>query len=265
MDLSVKTTGTDPPATQRSVQVWDRTTRVFHWLNALCVLGLVGVGTVILYAGDLGVSNEGKVALKTIHVWIGYVFVLNLAWRLVWGFIGGPYARWSAILPGGRGYASALVASATRLLSPAPAPEPEPGHSPLGRLAVSILLAALFVQGATGLILAGTDVYMPPFGGYFAEWVAGPDLDPSQVQPYAPESVDEAMYADMRAFRAPVIDTHLATYFILLALILLHIAAVVIVELRSGGNIISAMFTGEKSIPTNVKRPEVEDRGEQSQ
>ena len=224
--------------------VWDRTTRVFHWLNVLCVFGLIGVGTVILYAGDLGVSSDGKIGLKTLHVWIGYVFLINLAWRLIWGFIGGPYARWSAVLPGGKGYGTALR-SYLRVIM-----EREPysyvGHNPVGRIAVTLLLTALLVQGASGILLAGTDVYMPPFGQYFAEWVAAPDMDPSKVRPYAPETVNEASYEDMRAFRAPVIKTHLTTYYVLLVLILLHVIGVVTTEVRKGGTLISAMFTGRR-------------------
>src|SRR5690606_26921644 len=46
-------------------KVWDATTRVFHWLNVLCVLGLIAVGTVILNADALGVPNDGKIILKT--------------------------------------------------------------------------------------------------------------------------------------------------------------------------------------------------------
>jgi cytochrome b len=59
---------------------------------------------VILNAKSLGVSGEGKILLKTIHAYIGYVFVINLSWRLVWGFIGNKYVRWKAILPIGKGY-----------------------------------------------------------------------------------------------------------------------------------------------------------------
>jgi cytochrome b len=217
---------------------------VFHWLNVLCVLGLIGVGTVILYAGDLGVTNDGKIALKTLHVWIGYIFVLNLAWRLIWGFIGGPYARWSAVLPGGKNYGAA-VRSYVRGIT-----NREPyswlGHNPLGRIAVTLLLTALLVQGTSGIQLAGSDVYMPPFGSYFAQWVAAPDMDPSLVRPYAPETVNEASYKEMRAFRAPVIKTHLTTYYVLLVLIVLPVVGVVTTEVRKGGAIISAMFTGRK-------------------
>ena len=143
--------------------VWDRTTRFFHWLNVLCVLGLIGVGTVILYAGDLGVSDDGKIGLKTLHVWIGYVFLINLLWRIVWGFIGGPYARWSALLPMGKGYCSALRSYARVMMKREP--YSDPGHNPIGRISVTLLLAALLVQGLSGILLAGTDVYMPPFGG----------------------------------------------------------------------------------------------------
>ena len=240
--------------------VWDRTTRFFHWLNVLCVLGLIGVGTVILYAGDLDVSNDGKIGLKTLHVWIGYVFLTNLLWRLIWGFIGGPYARWTAVLPMGKDFGSALRSYARSMMKREP--NSYLGHNPVGRISVTLLLAALLVQGSSGILLAGTDVYMPPFGQYFAEWVAAPDMDPSQVRPYAPETVNETSYDAMRNFRAPVIATHLTTYYVLLILILLHVVGVVTTELRKGGTIISAMFTGRKilsvSPETKLEKPPVE-------
>ncbi len=229
----------------REYKVWDATTRIFHWLNVLCVLGLIAIGTLILNAGALDISDNGKILLKTLHVWVGYVFALNLFWRLVWGFIGGPYARWRAVLPLGRGYGSALADEIKRIRSGQNVGYL--GHTPLGRIAVTVLLLMLTVQAATGLILAGTDVYMPPFGGYFAEWVAADGLDPSQVLPYAPETVNPEAYQAMRDMRAPVIETHEIMYFALLGMIALHILAVVLTELRHGGTIISAMFTGRKA------------------
>jgi hypothetical protein len=83
-------------------------------------------------------------------------------------------------------------------------------------------------------------------GGTMREWVAGDTHDPALVRPYAPDTVNAQAYADMRAFRAPIVETHELTYFILLALIAIHIASAVIAELREGGTIISAMFTGRK-------------------
>ncbi len=226
-------------------KVWDATTRVFHWLNVICVLGLIAVGTAILQANALGVPNDGKIILKTTHVWIGYVFVFNLLWRLIWGFIGGPYARWRAVLPFGSGYATQLADEISAIREGRVVNYI--GHTPLGRIAVTVLLGVLIIQGATGLILAGTDLYMPPFGTTIAADVAASGLDPSQVRPYAPETVDPEAYKAMRDMRAPVVETHEIMYFVLLGLIALHILAVVLTELKHGGNIVSAMFSGRKT------------------
>ena len=93
----------------KAYSVWDATVRWFHWINVLCVLGLIAIGVALLNDSALGISNDGKVLLKTVHVWIGYVFALNLLWRFVWAFVGGVYSRWSAILPVGPGYLSENV------------------------------------------------------------------------------------------------------------------------------------------------------------
>ena len=49
--------------------VWDANIRWFHWINVLCVLGLIAVGVAILNDKALGVSTEGKILLKTVHVY----------------------------------------------------------------------------------------------------------------------------------------------------------------------------------------------------
>ncbi|WP_289302671.1 cytochrome b/b6 domain-containing protein, partial [Methylophaga sp. UBA3996] len=68
--------------------VWDRMVRWFHWINVLSVIALIAIGVAILNSKALGVSTDGKILLKTWHVYIGYVFVINLAVRLFWTFIG---------------------------------------------------------------------------------------------------------------------------------------------------------------------------------
>lgn len=60
-------------------KVWDRTTRWFHWINVLGVLGLAVLGLAILNEKIFGASAEGKVVLKTLHTYVGYVFAANLA------------------------------------------------------------------------------------------------------------------------------------------------------------------------------------------
>jgi cytochrome b len=224
--------------------VWDAGVRRFHWINLLCMLGLVGVGVVLLNARALGVTSEGKILLKTVHVWIGYVFVLNLLWRLVLAFIGSEHARWRAFLPGGRGY----LAELRRYLADFRDGRPRQylGHNPLGRLAITVMLLLLTTQAITGLVLAGTDLFYPPLGNWIAGRVAAPGIDPATLVPYAPEMYDEAAWEAMRAFREPFFTVHYCGFYALLALVVLHITAVVVTELREGGNLVSAMITGRK-------------------
>ena len=221
-------------------KVWDRTTRIFHWVNVLAILVLITCGVALLNAGKMGIPNDGKIILKTVHVYAGYVFAINLTWRLVWMFIGGPFARWRAVLPFGKGYLAGLQAYISGQQTV------YRGHNPLGRLAVTILLAAMTVQAITGLVLAGTDIYYPPFGAMIAEWVAAPGVDPSAILPYDSSLVDPDAYSKMRSFRRDYLDVHVQNFYIIISFVVLHIAAVVWTENKHGGGIISAMFTGRK-------------------
>lgn len=224
--------------------VWDSCTRWFHWINVLCVLSLMAVGLVILNGGVLGISNDGKVLLKELHVWIGYIFALNLLWRFIWAFFGNRYARWNAILPGGKGFTRALRNYIVAFMSGQP--ERYLGHNPLGRLSILVLFLLLSVQAITGLVLAGTDLFYPPFGHWIAQWIAAPGIKPEALVPYAPQMYEAQAYETMRAFRKPFITVHEYSFFILVFSVLLHTFAVILTELREGGNIISAMFTGKK-------------------
>ena len=230
----------------KSYAVWDVGTRCFHWINVLCVTALAVVGTVILNAGDLGVNNAGKVTLKTVHTWIGYVFVLNLLWRIVWAFLGNRYARWRSILPGGGGYFQAIRRYAAAFFTSQP--EQYLGHNPIGRLSVAAMLLLMAAQAITGLVLTGTDLFYPPIGHWIAQWVAAPGVSPDSLVPYAPEMYNAAAYETMRAFRKPIAVVHLYTFYTLTVIVILHVAAVIITELKEGGGIISAMFTGRKVI-----------------
>lgn len=229
----------------KSYPVWDLPVRLFHWINVLCVLGLVAVGTVILFANSLGVSADGKVTLKIIHAWIGYVFTFNLLWRLVHAFFGNANARWSAILPGRKGYFGQLKAYVG-------GGKDRPifrGHNPLGRIMITVIFALLTAQMVTGLVLAGTDLYFPPFGHEFAEWATGSGEDHSRLEglrPGAKEMLDPVGYAEMRKFREPFISIHKIAYYLLLLAIAIHVTAVIVAEIRERQGLVSAMFTGEK-------------------
>lgn len=237
--------------------VWDAGTRWFHWINAISVITLAIVGFVIMQAGDLGVSDAGKATLKRVHVSVGYVMAANLLWRFVWAFIGNRHARWRAILPGGAGYWAALRGYVSAFLSGRP--EPWLGHNPLGRIAVALILLLLTTMAATGLVIAGTDLFWPPFGGRIAEWVAAPGVDPATLVPYAPQLYDAAAWQEMREFRKPFVTVHEWGFYAIATVSVLHIAGVVITEVREGGSIVSAMFTGSKVF---ASRPRDADRAD---
>ena len=235
----------------KQYKVWDAPTRLFHWVNFVTVILLILVGTLMLYKKDLGiVSLDAKIAIKELHVVIGYVFVLNLMIRLVWGFIGNRFARWRAILPGtGFGNTvSAYIASIKR-----GEPQQFLGHNPLGRLAVIFLMLLLISQAVTGLIRAGTDIYYPPFGSIFAAQVAAEGVDPATIKPYDKTGTDATKYKALKEFKHIYGEIHYYTFFALLVMILLHIFAVVRAEITGGGGLVSAMFSGRKILS---KEPE---------
>ena len=76
------------------VYVWSKYLRLFHWINVSVVMLLIVIGLIIFNASTLGISNDGKILLKTIHVIVGYVFASNLVIRIGMGFFGKGYERW---------------------------------------------------------------------------------------------------------------------------------------------------------------------------
>ena len=230
----------------KAYKVWDAPVRWFHWINVLCIIALAAIGIVIINADAIEIPGSGELVLKRVHVLIGYVFVLNFLWRIVWGFVGNPYARWSATLPGGKGYFAALGSYVAAMRSGNP--QHYLGHNPAGRLWIAVLLLCMLVQAGTGLMLAGTDVFYPPFGHWIQTWLAAPGVDPSTLVPRTPELYDPQAQQAMRAFRRPFAETHEISFYFLAGAIVVHLIGVVVTELKEGSGITSAMFSGRKAI-----------------
>jgi cytochrome b len=230
--------------------VWDRTVRIFHWINAICVIGLIGIGLVILNSKSLGISTDGKIALKTVHIYIGYVFVLNLFWRGIWGFICDRHSRWTTIYAFGKDYRKSLLSFIYGIR------EKKQiyflGHNPLAKPMVAFIFLLLATQAVTGLILAGTDLYKPPFGHVIAEWVTNSSGDHSKLadlKPYSMVNVDPESYEDMRKFRKPIVNIHEYTFFTLIVVIVLHLFGIIVAEISEKCGLVSSMFTGKKVFP----------------
>jgi cytochrome b len=227
--------------------VWSRSVRIFHWINVISTIGLIFIGLAIFYNKDLGVSADGKILLKTIHIYIGYVFALNFFLRITGLFLSNnKFSHWKAIIPFGKKHRASLKSYVKE--SKAGNPPNYLGHNPIARLMIAFLFVLITLQTTTGLMLAGTDLYYPPFGNTIAEWVAEKDENnrSKEVSAGSKNNVDPEAYQEMRAFRKPFIMVHVYVFYLLLMAIFLHIAAVAIAEVRERSGLVSAMFTGNK-------------------
>ena len=117
----------------RPVRVWDLPTRMFHWLLAVCVVGSVVTAKV-----------GGNATIW--HFRLGYVVLTLLAFRLIWGVVGGRWSRFVSFI-----YSPNTLLRYLRGEHPAQAFW-NVGHNPLGALSVFGLLAILLMQVATGLV-----------------------------------------------------------------------------------------------------------------
>lgn len=101
-----------------SIRIWDLPTRLFHWALVLCVAGLFTTAYVP------GASVE-------VHARFGYAVLCLLMFRVVWGFLGGYWSRFTSF---GR------------------SSDPTLGHTRLGTLSILAMLLLLAVQVGTGLV-----------------------------------------------------------------------------------------------------------------
>jgi len=231
-------------------KAWDVPTRVFHWINFTTIIGLIIMGLIMLFKKELGITGiDAKVGLKVVHVIIGYIFVLNFIWRIIWGFIGNKYARWSNIFPR-KGFISVVRNYVLSVKSGDT--EQYIGHNPMGRLAISFIYLLLLTMAVTGLVRAGTDIYYPPFGSSVLEYIAEPGTDLDSIKPYVADGTDKDKAANLKAFKKPFGVVHIYSSYVLMFMIVLHIFFVVRVEITEGGSLITAMFTGKKIL---TKKP----------
>lgn len=138
------------------ITIWDSWVRLFHWSLVLAfTLSYFSEGE--LFAEFL--ENVDGALLQTIHVWSGYTVAGLLAFRLIWGFIGPRYARFSDFVR-----SPSEVFTYTRQVLTLRAPR-HLGHNPAGGAMIVILLLSLTLTMAAGLMLYGADKGMGPLAG----------------------------------------------------------------------------------------------------
>jgi cytochrome b len=187
------------------VRVWDLPTRVFHWVLASCVV-----------ASIISAQIGGNAMVW--HFRLGYVVFTLLAFRLLWGLIGGHWSRFANFI-----YSPAAVLRYLRGQS-RDDEHHDVGHSPLGAFSVFGLLGILALQVGTGLFaddeIANT--------GPLIKFVSG-----------ATSSRLTSWHAGWGQW-------------LIITLIVLHVGAIVFYLVRRQRNLVRPMLVGDKALPSGV-------------
>ena len=186
------------PGARHSVLVWDLPTRLFHW-------SLVGLVAFTVATGKIG-GNA-----MTYHLWGGFAILVLVVFRVLWGLVGGRYARFRDFVKGPRdvmAYAATLFRRST---------PPCLGHNPLGGWSILALLLVLLIQAGTGLF-ANDDIL-----------TEGPLV--AQVSKTTSDALTRVHRLNQQA---------------LLALVAIHVAAVFYYLAVKRENLIMPMITGRK-------------------
>lgn len=242
----------NPGGGRDAAKLWDAQTRILHWINVVAVILLAFTGGMIMFSHLLHMgARPTEVMLKTLHAFVGYVVVSGLSLRLLWGFIGSPPSRWRAVLPNRavrRQFWRDFYGLITRR------PDASVARLLFSRVVTTTIFALLFIMAATGMFRAATDLYHPPFGPLFADYLAAPGVDPATLLPMDSAGADPARWRLLMKFKTAVIGKiHEWGAYVLLTLGALHIAGAVMTESRSGGAVIGPMFTGLRPLPRKAK------------
>jgi cytochrome b len=140
--LSPSTTGAAGGQSMQSTapalpaRVWDRFVRFFHWSLVTCVLA------------NYFLVDDGE----TLHHWIGYFASVLIVARIVWGFVGSEYARFTSFFPTPARLRAHLAAIRSGQ------PGFHPGHNPLGAVMMLALMVLVLALGLSGF-LQTTDAF----------------------------------------------------------------------------------------------------------
>ncbi len=218
--------------TKQEIRVWDPLVRIFHW-------SLVLAFAVAYFSGD----EESD-----IHIYSGYIILGLLVFRLLWGFVGPSFARFSDFL-----YSPQSIIKYTReLLSGSP--KHYLGHNPAGGAMIFALLISLVVVTYSGLKVYAIEEGAGPLAqatpiGFIPSVLIKPayaDDDDDEHEEYGEHEGDEHEGdEDEEEFWEEI---HEASANFVLFLVFLHIAGVFVAGRLHDEKLVEAMITGNKTI-----------------
>lgn len=188
---------TDP--TPRPVRVWDLPTRLFHWALAATVIAAV-------------VSAKIGGSAMIWHTRLGLTVFALLAFRLLWGLVGGHWSRFARFI-----YAPSTLWRYLRGLGLV-SERLDVGHSPVGSLSVFAMLGVLALQVGTGLIGDDEIATVGPLNRFV-------DTDTGLLATSWHKQYGQ---------------------WLVIALVVLHLAAIVFYLLRRKRNLVQPMIVGDK-------------------
>jgi cytochrome b len=219
---------------KKALRVWEPLIRIGHWTLVLAFF------TAYFTEDDF----------MSLHVWAGYVVGVYLLTRIVWGFVGGKYARFSNFIYSPNqimGYIKNLIATK---------PQHYIGHNPAGGAMVIALLLSLSATTLTGLKLYAVEDNKGPFA------LSATQIQ-TQIQSVSLISVAKAEDYEDDDEKSELIDSeykidkqaeefweelHEVFTNLTLLLVFLHIIGVVVSSYIDKEKLVKAMFTGNKDI-----------------
>jgi cytochrome b len=121
---------TNPGSQKNIVLIWDLPVRAIHWLLVICFIGAY-------LTAELD-------SLRLLHVTLGYTLAALLVIRIIWGFIGTKYARFTSFIKGPEETWKYLVSLFQAK------PQQLKGHNHLGTLAILGLMFLGLIVSFTG-------------------------------------------------------------------------------------------------------------------
>lgn len=169
------------PHKLRRVFVWELPVRVYHWLNALCILALIVTG---FYIGDPPAILSGKEAsdlfimgyFRLVHFIAAYIFFFNFLFRIYWGFVGNKYAKWNNFIPSNKQFFTDMWAVIkTDIFMTKGSDIHTIGHNRVAGLIYFLTFIAFGIQCLTGfgLYSATSDWWLPNLFAWVPSVVGG--------------------------------------------------------------------------------------------
>jgi len=194
---------------QEEIKVWDIGVRAFHW--SLVILFFIAY-----------VSGEDE---ESVHIYSGYAVLALVIFRVVWGFIGTKYARFSDFIYGPH----TVMQYARSVFSTKPLHYI--GHNPLGGWMVVLLLLSLIGVSWSGLEVYGAEGHGPLAG----DMIIAPAI--------ADEGGHDSVKSGQEEFWEEI---HEVFANFTLFLVILHISGAITASFIHRENLVRAMITGYK-------------------